>query len=339
MCCSRWGRLLPMLLPMHHCLPPSLCCRGHWPFAWRVSVCGAPPPPSLRASCSLLQHAPPLFVLPPLGNTLDSSPASLAAAAAAAAPAKPAKGKSGGGKGGGGGKKKGVTFAAGEGDTSMGGNSGGGGDGESGGGGGAGGSGSDRAGSSLCINSGGNGSTLQQTSGGATTQGGGGGGAFATQGVAVAVSGGLGRMAAEGWKRRSLLLPALATLGVGAAAVQEQHCYAMLPSAAYVLADLHRCVPTCLLPIMAQGRLISADGLVSQTILFRWPPPACLPPHALLQQAQGGAGQQRQAPRRPWQAPHCAAAAAGGSGRSDGGAAAGGAGPCAARHSLPPGCR
>ena len=279
----------------------------------------------------VVQHAPPLFVLPPLGNTLDSSPASLAAAAAAAAPAKPAKGKSGGGKGGGGGKKKGVTFAGGEGDTSMGGNSGGG-DGESGGGGGAGGSGSGRAGSSLYINSGGNGSTLQQTSGGGTTQG---GGAFATQGVAVAVCGGLGRMAAEAWKQRSLLLPALATLGVGAAAAQEQHCYAMLPSAAYVLADLHRCVPACMPACSRQGRPISGNGPVPQSTLLRCP--ACLT-CALLQQAQGGPDQRRQALWRPWQAPRCAAAAAGGSGRSDGGAAAGGTGPCAARHPLPPGC-
>jgi hypothetical protein len=103
--------------------------------------------------------------------------------------------------------------------------------------------------------------------------------------------------------------------------------------------------PACLLAFLAQGRPISANGLVSQNQPWcaspRPParPPACLPPLFLLQQAQGGSGQQRQAPRRPWQAPHCVAAAAGGSGRFDGGAAAGGAGPCAARHSLPPGCR
>lgn len=69
----------------------------------------------LRCCCQLeavldvlLQHAPPLFTLPPLANTLDSSPANLAAAAAAAAPKK--AGAKGGGKGGKGGKKKAVKF-------------------------------------------------------------------------------------------------------------------------------------------------------------------------------------------------------------------------------------
>lgn len=162
---------------------------------------------------TLLPHAPPLFVLPPLGNTLDSSPANLAAAALAAAPRKAAAGK---GCGRGGGKKKGVKFMAGEDDDRSAGRSGGG-----------------------ATTSGGAAATSQTHSG--TTQG---GGPAATQTVAVAVAGGLGRLDAERWKLRSLLLPALATLSVGAAVDMDQPCYAALPSAAYVLADLHRCEGT-----------------------------------------------------------------------------------------------
>ena len=84
---------------------------------------------------------------------------------------------------------------------------------------------------------GGSGTTQTHSGGTSTTQA----GVAATQGVAVAVAGGLGRLSQERGKERSLLLPALATLGVGAAAAQEQPCYAALPSAAYVLADLHGC--------------------------------------------------------------------------------------------------
>lgn len=183
-----------------------------------MCVCSNPCP----CTPPLAQHAPPLFVLPPLGNTLDSSPCALAAAALAAAP-KAAKAK-GGKKGGG--KKKAVKFAGGDGEGSpqqSGGRSHGG------------------AATSQHTASGGAGgaSTSGQTNSGTTTQA---GGATATQGVAVAASAGLGRLAGERWKQRSLLLPVLATLGVGAAAAQEQPCYAMLPSAAYVLADLHKWV-------------------------------------------------------------------------------------------------
>lgn len=161
-----------------------------------------------------LQHAPPLFTLPPLANTLDSSPANLAAAAAAAAPKK--AGAKGGGKGGKGGKKKAVKFED-DGDKQS--------------------SGSPGAGAaSRHTTSGGGGSTVQATSGGSMQAP----GPAATQGITEAAAGGLGRLAAERWKQRSLLLPALAVLGVGAAPGQEHPCYAMLPSAAYLLADVHR---------------------------------------------------------------------------------------------------
>ena len=55
----------------------------------------------------------------------------------------------------------------------------------------------------------------------------------------MVAGGGLGQLVGERAKQRCLLLPALATLGVGAATQQQAPCYAMLPSAAYVLADLH----------------------------------------------------------------------------------------------------
>ena len=57
--------------------------------------------------------------------------------------------------------------------------------------------------------------------------------------MSVVAGGGLGQLVGERAKQRCLLLPALATLGVGAATQQQAPCYAMLPSAAYVLADLH----------------------------------------------------------------------------------------------------
>lgn len=78
--------------------------------------------------------------------------------------------------------------------------------------------------------------TSGTVSGGAVTQS---GAAAAAQAVSAAAAGGSGRIAAERGKQRSLLLPALRVLGVGAAVAQEQPCYAMLPSAAYILADLH----------------------------------------------------------------------------------------------------
>lgn len=162
------------------------------------------------------QLAPPLCVLPPLGNTLDANPARLAAAALAAAPK---KGGGRGGKAGQGGakKKKGVKFAGEEeGSPAKSGRTGG-------------------ASRSQQHTTSGGGSGTTQTHSGGTTQA----GVAATQGVAVAAAGGLGRIAQERGKERSLLLPALATLGIGAAAAQEQPCYAALPSAAYVLADLH----------------------------------------------------------------------------------------------------
>ena len=163
-----------------------------------------------------LQHAPPLFVLPPLGNTLDANPASLAAAALAAAPKK-AAGKGGKAGQGGGKKKKGVKFAGDEdGSPAKSGRTG-------------------AASRSQQHTTSGGGSGTTQTHSGGTTQA----GVAPTQAVAVAAAGGLGRIAQERSKERSLLLPALATLGVGAAAAQEQPCYAALPSAAYVLADLH----------------------------------------------------------------------------------------------------
>ena len=158
-------------------------------------------------------------MLPPLGNTLEANPASLAAAALAAAPKKP--GAKGGKGGKGGAKKKGVKFA-GEEDGSP--------------------AKSGRTGAAShsqqrATSGGGSGTTQTHSGGTSTTQA----GVVATQGVAVAVAGGLGRLAQERAKERSLLLPVLATLGVGAAAAQEQPCYAALPSAAYVLADLHGC--------------------------------------------------------------------------------------------------
>lgn len=155
-------------------------------------------------------------MLPPLGNTLDANPATLAAAALAVAPKK-AAGKGGKAGQGGGKKKKGVKFAGDE-DTSP--------------------AKSGRTGAasrSQQHTTSGGGSGTTQTHSGGTTQA----GVAATQAVAVAAAGGLGRIALERSKERSLLLPALATLGVGAAAAQEQPCYAALPSAAYVLADLH----------------------------------------------------------------------------------------------------
>lgn len=179
------------------------------PCVARVSIPALPP-----ALHPALQHAPPLFALPPLGNALEGGAGGLAALLAAP---KAAKAK-GGRKGGGGKGKKAVKFAGGE-------------DGE-----GSPGPGSrGRAATSQHTTSGGGGSALQQTSSGTTQAG----GVAATQAVTVAASAGLQRLGAERWKQRSLLLPALATLGVGAATQQEQPCYAMLPSAAYVLADLH----------------------------------------------------------------------------------------------------
>ncbi|PRW44427.1 Fanconi anemia group D2-like protein [Chlorella sorokiniana] len=165
---------------------------------------------------ALLPHAPPLFVLPPLGNTLDANPASMAAAALAAAPKK-AGGKGGKAGQGGGKKKKGIKFAGEEdGSPAKSGRTG-------------------AASRSQQHTTSGGGSGTTQTHSGGTTQA----GVAATQAVAVAAAGGLGRIAQERSKERTLLLPALATLGVGAAAAQEQPCYAALPSAAYVLADLH----------------------------------------------------------------------------------------------------
>ncbi|PSC75642.1 Fanconi anemia group D2-like protein [Micractinium conductrix] len=167
----------------------------------------------LRCCCQLeavldqlLQFAPPLFALPPLGNTLEAGGGGLAAAAPKKAAAK--GGKAQGKKSG----KQSVKFEnADAGDASP-----------SGG----------RAG----------GATSRQTtsshSGGATTQGGG-VHIAATQAVSVVAGGGLGQLVGERAKQRCLLLPALATLGVGAATQQQAPCYAMLPSAAYVLADLH----------------------------------------------------------------------------------------------------
>lgn len=161
---------------------------------------------------TLLQFAPPLFALPPLSSALDGTTGGLAAGAAAAP--KKAAAKSGAKAG----KKKGVKFAE-EGNASEG----------------AGGSGSGAAaGPSMSQRS--QRTTSGSGSGGAATQA---GAVAAAQAVAVAASGGLGRMAAEQGKQRSLLLPALRVLGVGAAATQEQPCYAMLPSAAYILADVH----------------------------------------------------------------------------------------------------
>lgn len=158
-------------------------------------------------SCPL-QFAPPLFALPPLGNTLACGSASLAAAAA---PAKPKKAAGTGSGRGGGRKKKAVKFEGGEGHSSGSGHG---------------------AATSQHTHSGG----AAQTSSALGTQA----GPLATQAVTAAVSAGLGRLAVEGWKMRSLLLPALSTLGVGAQPAQEHCCYGMLPSAAYVLADLHR---------------------------------------------------------------------------------------------------
>lgn len=183
---------------------------------------------------TLLQFAPPLFALPPLGSALASWPGGPAAGAAAAAPKKAAA-KSGA-KGG---KKKGVKFAD-----------------EDNASGGAGGSGSWEAGGGAASQ------RSQHTasgtgSGGAATQS---GAAAATQAVSVAASGGMGRMAAEQDKQRSLLLPALRVLGVGAAAAQEQPCYSMLPSAAYILADLHgwaelgqEAVPAARIPLLPRS--------------------------------------------------------------------------------------
>lgn len=167
--------------------------------------------PSL-APLLTLQHAPPLFVLPPLGNTLDGSPGALAALVAAPKASKPKGGKKGGKA------KKEVKFAGGEDDEAS-----------------PGAGSRGRAATSQHTTSGGAGSALQQTSSGATQAG----GIAATQAVTAAASAGLQRLAPERWRQRSLLLPALATLGVGAAAQQEQPCFAMLPSAAYVLSDLH----------------------------------------------------------------------------------------------------
>lgn len=167
-------------------------------------------------SCApALQNAPPLFALPPLGNTLDSSPAMLAAAAPAAAPKKAVGGK--GGKQGGGAKgkgKKGVKFAEGADDDRSAGRSGGG-------------------ATSQHTTSGGGAATHS----GSTAQA---GGQAATQAAATAAGGGLGRLDAERWKQRSLLLPALSTLAIGAEPSMEAPCYAALPTAAYVLADLLR---------------------------------------------------------------------------------------------------
>ncbi|KAL4445301.1 hypothetical protein ABPG77_011126 [Micractinium sp. CCAP 211/92] len=159
---------------------------------------------------TLLQFAPPLFALPPLGSALDSSPGGLAAGAAAAAPKKAAA------KGG---KKKGVKFAS-EDNASDG----------------AGGGESGPAGSGAATSQRTQRTTSGTVSGGAVTQSGAG---AAAQAVSAAAAGGSGRIAAERGKQRSLMLPALRVLGVGAAAAQEQPCYAMLPSAAYILADLH----------------------------------------------------------------------------------------------------
>ncbi|KAL4428110.1 hypothetical protein ABPG75_002199 [Micractinium tetrahymenae] len=166
---------------------------------------------------TLLQFAPPLFALPPLGSSLESAPGGLVAGAVAAAAAPKKAAAKSGAKGG---KKKGVKFAD---EDNVSGGAGGSGSGAAGGGGGAASQRSQHTTSGTGI-------------GGTTTQG---GGPAATQAVTVAVSGGMGRMAAERGKQRSLLLPALRTLGVGAAVMQEQPCYAMLPSAAYILADLH----------------------------------------------------------------------------------------------------
>lgn len=211
---TEWSRVGRLLGSSPRVVPALWCCRAHriikcrlahWPLLPTVSA--TPPSP---------QHAPPLFVLPPLGNTLDANPATLAAAALAAAPKK-AAGKGGKAGQGGGKKKKGVKFAGDE-DTSP--------------------AKSGRTGaasrSQQHTTSGGVSGTTQTHSGGTTQAG-----VAATQAVAVAAAGGLGRIAQERSKERSLLLPALATLGVGAAAAQEQPCYAALPSAAYVLADLH----------------------------------------------------------------------------------------------------
>lgn len=177
--------------------------------------------PSDRCCClfpARLQHAPPLFSLPALANTLESSMGTSVLVAA-----KKAGGAKASGKGGKGGKKKkqGVKF---EEDAPS-----------------PGGSGHD-ANTSQQTHSGRSNGSVPQASSGSTQAGDPG----APRGVAGTGAGGQPRLEAERWKQRSLLLPALAALEVGAGPHQENFCYGMLPSAAYLLADLHGKLKTVL---------------------------------------------------------------------------------------------
>ncbi|KAL4858754.1 Fanconi anemia group D2 protein [Chlorella vulgaris] len=167
---------------------------------------------------ALLEHAPPLFSLPALANTLESSMGTSVLVAA-----KKAGGAKASGKGGKGGKKKkqGVKF---EEDAPSPGGSGHG------------------ANTSQQTHSGRSNGSVPQASSGSTQAGDPG----APRGVAGTGAGGQLRFEAERWKQRSLLLPALAALEVGAGPHQENFCYGMLPSAAYLLADLHGKLKTVL---------------------------------------------------------------------------------------------
>ena len=57
MCCSRWGRLLPMLLPMHHCLSPQGGggIAPQYPSGGPLNICLAMRRPVVQAVISQLE--------------------------------------------------------------------------------------------------------------------------------------------------------------------------------------------------------------------------------------------------------------------------------------------